>query len=357
MFKGEVALLSKVLIVAVRDPRKRIRFLLEPLVFVGAKPSVIYDEGLGFYYQALKTMFRRYSHLIVIGGNFKNLIWFVVAKLIGAVYVLRLGGNPLVSEKSKLSLYRKDRRYYLFIKYYINYYCSKFLLRNSEKIIVVNKCIADDLKGVIVGAVYVVPQFVTIPDIDLTENLQVNNEINCLCVTNLNYMEKAEALVKLIIYLNAYCNIKTDIKIIFDIAGGGGFEDIVFDAIKQVDNPNNLIVNFHGYIDDVSCLYKKADIFLYASEIDGTPNSILEAKSYALPVIVNRLPPFESIFLSKETQLYFDLESKDDFEKKLDFLIGNEKERKKVGSLNRREVKSYFSQEAVGRKLKEVLGF
>jgi glycosyltransferase involved in cell wall biosynthesis len=56
------------------------------------------------------------------------------------------------------------------------------------------------------------------------------------------------------------------------------------------ENSLNERIRFLGYVEDIVGLLKTADLFLFASNSEGSPNAVLEASAYGIPVVSSKLP-------------------------------------------------------------------
>jgi glycosyltransferase involved in cell wall biosynthesis len=66
-------------------------------------------------------------------------------------------------------------------------------------------------------------------------------------------------------------------------------------------------LRFVGYRDDPAPLYRMADVFVFASWLEGFPNVLAEAMSYALPIVARRLEGVTDFVLADgDTGLLFD---------------------------------------------------
>ena len=66
-------------------------------------------------------------------------------------------------------------------------------------------------------------------------------------------------------------------------------------------------LRFVGYRDDPAPFYRMADVFVFASWVEGFPNVLAEAMSYALPIVARRLEGVTDFVLADgETGLLFD---------------------------------------------------
>lgn len=74
----------------------------------------------------------------------------------------------------------------------------------------------------------------------------------------------------------------TRFQLELNIAGTGPYEEFLKQKIVDLKLEN---VHLLGFVDDVSSLLKKSDIFLLTSKFESFPLSILEALSFGLPII------------------------------------------------------------------------
>jgi glycosyltransferase involved in cell wall biosynthesis len=74
---------------------------------------------------------------------------------------------------------------------------------------------------------------------------------------------------------------------ILNIVGGGNVDELKHLAASIGIGES---VRFHGYSDHVEIFLQKAIAMVNASEIEGMPNSVLEACSYGVPSILSDIP-------------------------------------------------------------------
>ena len=63
----------------------------------------------------------------------------------------------------------------------------------------------------------------------------------------------------------------------------------------KTTSQNSSQIVFSGFIKDVTPYLISANVFVSAAVSEGLPNSVLEALSWGLPVILTRIPPHEEI--------------------------------------------------------------
>ena len=98
--------------------------------------------------------------------------------------------------------------------------------------------------------------------------------------------------------IDAYLNLPDDLKGKYSLILGGGTgwgSDATRQRVAELKNTTN--IRHIGYIDDedLSTVYSKADIFLFASLYEGFGMPILESIASGTPVISSSIPVFKEI--------------------------------------------------------------
>ena len=265
--------------------------------------------------------------------------------------ILRLGGHPLEDVKVGMSV-GANASHKQQIKLFIKLWICKIFIKFFSYVICVNKHLAVRLKNDLRNNanIYVVPQF---SDTGVgSPRLFVCGSANCLTITNLNFLSKAHGVVFLIKQLSKFCHFY-GISVNFRVAGDGSFKPVIDDYLKSMDANPLLNIEVLGFVSDVNELYAAADVFIYRSELDGTPNVLLEAKKWGLPTLVNDYAAFQSIISHNENGLIFNNEK--DFQDMLVRAINDESLREKISSGARLDHEKRFSKKAVSKNLDSVL--
>ncbi len=342
-----------ILIIAVRDPRERYRFISEPLSRTRLNFEILKDKGpfLTFIFYSIKYFrFRgKIKNIIIFGGSIKNFFWYLMNLFIGANLIMREGGDPLLVYKSYIKGLKRNGRLLLIIKAYINYILYIFLIRNVDEFIIVNESIYPSLRNIRKKNTH----YVVIPPLKEKKLKKVllnknSQQIKIMTITNFSIFEKYLCLKKILTF---FANSKIEeFQIEVNILGGGSY-------LKDLENFSDCLlynkyfkINIHGFLNDIDVFLSKADIFFYVSELDSTPNAILEAMSFGLPILLNNYLPFKNI-INTEGVLYFNLENKNDFIKKLYKLSSDAKLRKKMGTDNLTNIKKNYSTNSIAKKL------
>lgn len=353
------------LIVATRDKRNRHTFISKPLsILPGFKLNVFNKKSHYLSYLlhslicALKS--KDLDYVIICGGNFTALWWLVLTRIfIRSKFVLRLGGDILEIKMRKLDALssHKNLSYY---KLRLNHFFTKLVLVRIDILIVVNQFIGNEILKKLNRdiPVYVIPQPVEISDGVQDKDSVEKSDMYLLTVTNLAYRDKFEGIQRVIkAMLSNFRAHEYNFKIIYDILGGGPYEHKLKHFLESYGiNFKNLEINIHGYIEDTENYYRRADIFIYCSNLDGLPNVILEAQSHGLPLLINTHDPFLEFLEENKHALFFDANSIDDFDQKLRELIADKDLRKKLGWNNRQTIEYDYTIEAIAKKWETFLG-
>lgn len=119
-----------------------------------------------------------------------------------------------------------------------------------------------------------------------------NRKINILYIGRL---WKLKAIDNLILSLK-YLSQDDKNKFILNIVGDGQDRKIFQDLVTKNNLQNNVI--FHGFVDSTISYYKVADIFVLPSYSEAYSIALLEAMSYGLACIVNKMAtPFGSDYV------------------------------------------------------------
>jgi glycosyltransferase involved in cell wall biosynthesis len=120
-------------------------------------------------------------------------------------------------------------------------------------------------------------------------------------------------------FLEALAKIKTDKKVV--IAGDNTQEPRYFERLKQRFSNDQIL--FLGYVEKkVKCaLYANAFLYVLPSEIEGLPQTLLEAAAYGCPVLASDIP--ENLKVLGENGFYFRRGDAEDLANKLEYLLKN----------------------------------
>lgn len=346
---------GRVIIVYSRDARQRYRFVAEPLQAYGWDVEVIQSAPARNMISLAKLLVRRKgerSVVVIIGAGVRELGVIIFARLRRIKSVVRLGGDPVtyrfVQARASLQRLRLASAILLGLKGLVAFAVLKLV----RDVVVVNVTLGRQVGRYLPSGsrVSVVPQYCPGPTMRRTYQLKAPPII--LTVTNLSYYSKAMGVVWLTSQL-ATLVAATGWELNFRIAGGGNHLAMVQRQIQQMAMPDRLHVRILGFVDDVAREYGSADIFLYHSEHDGTPNVLLEAKRWGLPVIANDYVPLRSVISEGVSGLFFADES--DFQVRMKAVLTDKTLRRRLAEGGICEHEKIYTLEATGRLLSDVL--
>lgn len=139
-------------------------------------------------------------------------------------------------------------------------------------------------------------------------------------------------------------NVEQDLKLL--IIGEGGdrkdsIENLLLAKANHLDKNNSVV--FLGKKENVWEYYKCADIFVFPSRREGSPNVVIEAMATGLPVVTTKLPGTKDIIKDKENGILIDIDDKDRLENEIYELISDKKNRMQLGKAARRFVETELS--------------
>jgi glycosyltransferase involved in cell wall biosynthesis len=115
-------------------------------------------------------------------------------------------------------------------------------------------------------------------------------------------------------------------------------------------------VRLAGWIERPWPYYEAADLMVFASREEGFGTVMIEAMSYALPVVARRLAGINDVFIKcGQTGYLFDNES--EYSVLVARLLANEEERRRLGREAREFVLPRFAMKGIAKRYLEVYGF
>ena len=240
-----------------------------------------------------------------------------------------------------------------YIKKGINQYLLRWLLRHSDAFIIVNNSLRKYIEKYAKSSalIWVITQFAD--PVKYTRIYSSKSSSNLLTVSNFSYKEKAEGVIWLIQQLEHFVN-EYNIMINFTIIGDGPFLSEVKQKASDLNLKNCCLnISIKGYKSEVSYYYKRAGIFICYSQLDATPNVILEAKAHGLPIIINNFEPFKSLVNDGKSGLFY--KDGKEFRKNLYRLITKVEDLQRIGKYSKNDYLKRFTSKAIAAKLEIAL--
>jgi glycosyltransferase involved in cell wall biosynthesis len=349
----------KLLVVEGRHPRNRSRFLVDPLSrFPNIDVSHFRFEGnlAKSIVKSARYAYRNgeFNYVIVCGANICGTVWYILNKsLIGGRFILRLGGNPITSVANGVVGRGNAIRRLVAGLITAN---NVFLLRNTRDFFVVSQVLANEIRKLSGNdsSVYVVPQYVGVSEATRGSKPE-NDYIRLLSVTNLNFYGKYKGvsrLIELLIRRQGHLHRPVELHI---CGGGTYFTKLKREFGQMRYKTTNATIFLHGFENEIFKYYEMADIFVYASYIDGLPNTILEAMSFGLPIIMNKELRSNIQIETPKNCLLFDMKTQEDLVDKINRLVKDKTLCMHMTKNNKELISQRYCIRAVGNRLKEIL--
>jgi len=194
------------------------------------------------------------------------------------------------------------------------------------------------------------PKLKTIENICEFENIRIkkdnnfhklflNNKKTLIAVTRLNKVKRVDILINSLSVVNQM----HDTQLI--IIGEGPEKQILKNLVKKLNLEEN--VHFLGFRDDVVQWMINADIFVTASQVEGSPNSLIEAICLGLPSIATDCPTGPKEILNNgELGILIPINSEKHMIEAIRLLIEDESLRMKYINLSK-SAKSRYSSERI----------
>ena len=194
------------------------------------------------------------------------------------------------------------------------------------------------------------PKFKTIENICEFENDKIkkvnnfhklfsNNKKTLIAVSRLNKVKRVDILINSLSVVNQMY----DAQLI--IIGEGPEKQILKNLVKKLNLEEN--VHFLGFRDDVVQWMINADIFVTASQVEGSPNSLIEAICLGLPSIATDCPTGPKEILNNgELGILIPMDSEKHMIDAIRLLIEDENLRMKFVNLSE-SAKSRYSSERI----------
>jgi len=111
---------------------------------------------------------------------------------------------------------------------------------------------------------------------------------------------------------------------------------------------------FLGVVSNMGRLYQQADICVLTSDVEGTPNVLLEAMAAGLPVVATRVGGVPDIVRHGDTGVLFERDDLDGLTAALTDLISHPSRRKQLSQHARNYIEDHHSLERLPSQLQQL---
>ena len=329
---------------------------IEIRFFKASLEKVIYNIHKQHYYITLDLMREvprtiKYFDIIHLHGyrTFQNIILHYYAKKCNIPYILQAHGS--IPRKGKQGL-----------KWFYDVLFGYRLLKNASKVIALNKVEAEQYKsmGISEEKIAIIPN-----GIDLSEyaelppkgvfkkkfNIPEDKKI-ILYLGRIHKIKGIDFLVKAYAYLIKKMNCKDTVLVI------AGPDDGYLKEVQELTNRLSVskYVLFTGPLYGRNKLeaYVDSEFYVLPSRYETFPMTVLEAYACGKPVIGSKVGGLRDLIVDGKTGLLINVGDVEQLAKAILFLLNNEGEIEKMGSIGRQYVKYNFSIEKVVEKLEKV---
>lgn len=141
--------------------------------------------------------------------------------------------------------------------------------------------------------------------------------------------------------IEMFSELAKDNNITLTIAGNGP----ELENIRKIINPEIADkVTFTGHVtgNEKVHAYKNADIYLFPSQYEGMPTSVLEAMGFGLPIICSSVGALPDFFENGKMGFILNKDDKDGFRIAIESLIKNKQLRESIGTYNHTYATKHF---------------
>jgi glycosyltransferase involved in cell wall biosynthesis len=175
-----------------------------------------------------------------------------------------------------------------------------------------------------------------------------------LTVTNLNFRGKYEGVTELLDGVVPVLRRRPEVEYV--IAGDGRYyERLNWYLEKQMDDDVRRRIRTPGFVKDVASLYWEADVFLYASYIDGYPNVILEAQAAGLPIVTYPTYGISEQIDDDESGIFVEPSEPNELARTISRLLDDSAERDRLGRNASARVETENDPDVIGSWLYEAV--
>lgn len=181
------------------------------------------------------------------------------------------------------------------------------------------------------------------------KNKDSNSEIQLLFISRLMPQKGIDTLIKAcnVLHQRGITNYK------LTIVGEGHLKGLMFSLIEQYGIREK--INYLGWkdLDELPDVYRKADVFILPSVMEGMPSVVLQAMASGLPIIASRVKGFEEVLEENVNGLFAEYNNPGQFANAIEKLIESESLRKSM-SQKSIEKSRQFSWESIAKQYLEL---
>ena len=285
-----------------------------------------------------------------------KIVWSIMAAYagFGALFFKIL--NPQV--RFLLTLQEGDSETHILKRVGIFYPLWKKIFKKADYVQAISNYLADFAKKYgAVCPVEVVPNGVDlkkfqIPDskLQISSKLQVPSSKIIITTSRLVYKNGVDILIRAVAKLQV-----TSYKLQVFIVGDGPDRKDLEKLSAELGMAD--VIKFIGHVipEEVPSYLYKANLFVRASRSEGLGNSFLEAMAAGLPTIGTNVGGIEDFLKDRETGFIVKSEDSEDLAKKIEWVLNNTEESKRIAENGRRLVFEKYSWDGISKRIGRIL--
>ncbi len=201
---------------------------------------------------------------------------------------------------------------------------------------------------------YVVLNTVRLPDLDFEALMESRRKREETTVLFFGLLTKRKGLVEILELLPGILE-RENVRVL--IAGGRipGEDDLVSrleESARKFEERMDLRINVPG--EEKEKQYLEGDIFLLPTFAEGLPIALLEAMSFALPVITTPVGAIPEVVEDGKNGFLIQPGDAGTLKEKIDYLLEHADEREKMGLRNLKRVREDFSHESMIKEIDHI---
>lgn len=296
----------------------------------------------------------RFNIIITDDHGYHAFICFIVARIYGCPFIVRLRGDNWEEAKYEYRKYNLLLKPFIYFRNFIYIKLGNFALNRSSAIIPVSKFLENiAIKNLSLPK----EKFFTIhvpciSSILSNQNKTFNSKkIKLMLSTNFNFYKKTQAINFFSRSFVMLCKKYPNLYI--DIIGIGNPHNFLKENlwIKRLNKKIKVMTDKNN----MHKLYDRADIFTHVSFQDAFPNVVVEAQSRCLPTIVNNFGGMVEQVINNKTGLIIDSNNDMSLFNSVERIILKKSLRDRFNKNAPINVKKKFTIPPLAKKLKEVL--
>lgn len=332
----------------------------------GSLVTIDTDGGVQAYLSAFRRG-RRYIEewdsdaiLVYNGSGLIGIVGALLSHIYEIPLLIRINGDIIRQHREQAIQHIERREWWSLGMHALFASMTRITFRYATGFVPVSETLVDvlsDQTGDSVERFVPVPNPVRVEEYAITESqvpsYRTGSGTLLLTVTNLNFRGKYEGVVELVKSIVPVLRRHPDAEYV--IAGDGRYYDDFKRTLdtRVTDQSVRNRIHSPGFVEDIANLYAEADIFLYASDIDGYPNVILEAQAAGLPIVTTPTYGIKEQIDDGVSGVF--AEPNEGFTEMVDVFIDDAEKRQRLGRNARRRVETENNPAVVGKALYDAV--